>query len=41
MDAPHLIIFSNDPCPRELMAEDRWMTYSISSKRKTLDKVGR
>jgi hypothetical protein len=30
LDPPHIIIFSNKECPRQLMSEDRWKVYHIN-----------
>lgn len=35
MDPPHIICFSNDKCPLELMSADRWKPFIISSADKT------
>lgn len=31
MDPPHIIIFTNAPCPTAMMSEDRWQVYNISA----------
>lgn len=32
MDPPHVIVFSNQKCPRELMSDDRWKSFEIRKK---------
>lgn len=38
-DPPHIIIFSNDPCPVTMMSIDRWERYYINQMNKMLEYV--
>jgi hypothetical protein len=31
MNPPHVIVFSNDKCPKELMSQDRWLKFEIKN----------
>jgi len=35
-DPPHIVVFSNDPCPVEKMSRDRWRSYYINQMNKFL-----
>ena len=36
MDPPHVVIFSNDPCPRQMMSEDRWKSFKIDLNKRLI-----
>lgn len=37
MSPPHVVVFSNEICPKGMMSEDRWASYRIESVLKTLE----
>lgn len=39
MDSPHIIVFSNQDCPRKMLTIDRWKIFEINSKTLKLERL--
>jgi hypothetical protein len=31
MNPPHIVVFSNQKCPKHMMSSDRWLTFEIKN----------
>lgn len=40
IDPPHIIVFSNDKCPKHMLSEDRWKVYVINYEKDLIKQEG-
>lgn len=40
LDPPHIVVFSNDSCPTNMMSGDRWKLYAINYEKKLIRREG-
>jgi len=40
LDPPHIVIFSNESCPRKMMSDDRWKEYHINYEKDLIRREG-